>query len=373
MADVKKGDTVVVVGTRKGLFLFHSRDRKRWSSKGPYFKGDQIRHAVLDPRDGKTVWAAVTSEHWGAIAVRSTNFGGRWIRGKEGPRFSKDSGLSVTRIWQLRPGLDGDLWAGVEPAGLFRSDDDGNSWASIDALNSWPDRKNWQPGGGGLCLHTILPYPGDPKRMLIGISAVGTFGTSDSGESWRLMNGGIRRYTPGTPRAEDEIGACVHKMARDAEDPALVYHQNHVGVFRRRRGDPAWTVIEKGLPISDRKNPLSFGFPIVAHPHDGETAYVVPLEGDFNRVTLGGAMAVFRTTNGGKRWERLAKGLPQKNAWFTVLRDGMRTDDGDPAGVYVGTTTGQLYSSRDDGDSWQLLAEYLPQVQSVEAGTVGGR
>jgi len=372
MADVKKGDTVVVVGTRKGAFLFHSRDRRRWSSRGPYFEGEQVRHALLDPRDGKTIWAGVTSEHWGPITMRTTNFGGKWVRGAEGPRFSKESGISVTRIWQVQPGLDDELWVGVEPAGLFRSDDRGDSWASVDALNYWPGRDKWDPGGGGLCLHTILPYPNDPKRMLVGISAAGIFATNDGGMTWRMYDAGMRRYGKQEVFDREDLSTCVHKMARDPVDPSIVYQQNHVGVYRRRRGEPAWAKIERGLPTS-KSTGAPFGFPMVAHPHDAETLYIVPLVGDGNRVTPNGAMAVYRTKNGGTRWERLSKGLPQKDAWFTILREGLRTDDKDPAGVYVGTTTGQLYASRDEGESWQLLADHLPQVQSVEAATVGAQ
>lgn len=365
MVDVKKGETVVLVGTRKGLFVFHSKDRKRWQSRGPYFEGEQIRHATLDPMDGRIVYAGVTSEHWGPVVMRSKNFGGKWIHGEEGPRFSKESGLSVDRIWHVHA-HDGDLWVGTEPAGLFHSDDGGYTWASVDGLNYREGRKDWNPGGGGLCLHSILPYPGDPKRMLVGISAAGVFGTNDGGDTWRSMNGGVRKYSRDGVYEDGAAVSCPHKLVRDPTDPAVVYMQNHVGVYRRKRGDPAWTIIEKGLSSS-------FGFPMVAHPRDARTILVVPLEGDFNRVTPGGAMAVYRSTNGGQRWARLSKGLPQKDAWFTVLRDAMRTDDRDPAGVYVGTTTGQLYYSRNEGDSWQLLADHLPQVQSVEAGTVGGR
>ncbi len=372
MADAKKGDTVVTVGTRKGLFLFHSKDRRRWQTRGPYFEGETIRHALLDPTDGKALYAGVTSEHWGPMVARSTNLGARWDLGKEGPRFTKESGLTVTRIWQLQPDADGALYAGTEPAGLFRSEDDGVTWSSVDALNGWSGRDKWPPGGGGLCLHTILPYPKDIKRMLVGISAAGIFATSDGGSSWRMYDAGIREYGKQQFFDREDLSTCVHKMVRDPTDPAIVYQQNHAGVFRRTRGDAAWSVTEKGLPVS-KSTGGPFGFPMVAHPHDRGTAYVVPLVGDYNRVTQNGAMAMYRTRNGGKRWERLSEGLPQKDAWFTVLRDGMRTDSGDPAGVYVGTTTGQLYASRNDGDSWQLIADHLPQVQSVEAGTVGGR
>lgn len=370
MARPKKGDTVVIAGTRKGLFLFHSRDRRTWQSRGPFFEGDTVRHAILDPRDGKTLYATITSEHWGGIVARSTDFGATWTKGTEGPRFSKESGLSVTRIWQIQPGEDDDLYVGTEPAGLFRSTDHGETWQSLDALNYYPGRDQWPAGAGGMCLHTILAYPGEPKRMLIGISSAGIFGTSDGGASWRNMDAGIRSFVPGETN-EETTTTCVHKMARDPKDPAIVYQQNHMGVYRRVRGEPAWTRIEKGLPLNPAYN-APFGFPMVAHPHDRGTAYVAPLAGDGNRVMPGGAMAIYRTTNGGTSWRKLTKGLPQKDAWFTVLRDAMRADTNDPAGIYVGTTTGQIYSSRDDGDSWRLLADHLPQVQSVETGVVGG-
>ncbi len=372
MAAVKKGDTVVLVGTRKGLFILNSGDRRRWQTRGPYLRGQEVRHAILDPRDGKTVYAGGTDEHFGPAIARSTDFGGRWQTGEEGPRYSKESGLTATRVWQLQAGEGDELWAGVEPAGLFRSDDGARTWSSVDGLNYRPGRTDWPPGGGGLILHTILPYPGEAERMLVGISSAGIFGTHDGGATWREMNGGIRKYEGGT--MEDNVmGTCPHKIVRDARDPAVLYMQNHFGVYRRRRGDPAWAIIEDGLPKIPKKVPASFGFPIAAHPRDAGTAYLVPLEGDFNRVTPKGALAVYRTRNGGKRWQRLSKGLPQKDAWFTVLRDALRTDDEDPAGVYVGTTTGQLYASRNEGDSWALIADHLSNIQSVEAGTVGGR
>ena len=370
MARPKKGDTIVIAGTRKGLFLFGSTDRRTWRSSGPFFAGDTVRHAILDPRDGKTVYAAITSEHWGAVVARSTDFGATWKVGKEGPRFSKESGLSVTRIWQVRAGADDGLYVGTEPAGLFRSTDGGDTWSSVDALNSFPNRKEWPPGGGGLCLHTVLPHPTDPKRMLIGISSAGIFGTHDGGASWRNLDAGIRDFTP-EGACTETTPTCVHKMARDPRDPETVYQQNHVGVYRRGPDEGAWTRIEKGLPLNPAYG-APFGFPMVAHPHDRGTAYLAPLEGDGNRVMPGGAMAVYRTTNGGKSWSKITKGFPQKGAWFTVLRDGMRADTNDPAGIYVGTTTGQVFASRDDGTSWKLIADHLPQVQGIETGIVGG-
>lgn len=360
------GQTVLVVGTRKGLFVLRSTDRRSWRTSGPFFAGLPIYHGFLDPRDHQTIHAAVTSEHWGPTVQSSKDFGAKWTK-KSGPSYAKETGLSVDRIWHLAPGTDGDLWAGVEPAGLFRSTDGGTSWNSIDGINRWPGREKWVPGGGGLCMHTISPYPGDPKRMVVGASSVGVFGTGDAARSWRLMNGGISNpYHPKGTMAEGQHGSCVHKLARDAADPDLLFMQNHFGVYRRRRGDEKWTDISKGLPAR-------FGFAMVAHPNDAKTVYTVPLEADTNRVAPGGAFAVYRTKDAGKKWQRLSKGLPQKGAWHTVLREGLGTDGQEPAGIYVGTTTGELYASRNDGESWSTIATMLPPILSVTAGVTGRR
>jgi hypothetical protein len=207
--------------------------------------------------------------------------------------------------------------------------------------------------------------------MLVGISASGVFATGDGGKSWRGYNKGTHSYGQKKSYEKEEMSSCPHKLVRDAQDPAIVYMQNHAGMHRRRRGDDGWTVIETGLPTA--KSTLgTFGFPLAAHPHDRDTVYCLPLEGDYNRVVPNGAMAVYRTTNAGKSWEKLTKGLPQKAAYYTILRDGMRTDTNDPAGVYVGTLTGEIFYSRDGGDSWEQMADDLPGIQSVEAGTVGG-
>ncbi|MGQ0534699.1 MAG: WD40/YVTN/BNR-like repeat-containing protein [Methanobacteriota archaeon] len=360
--------TVVLAGTRKGLFVYGSRDRRRWSGSAPSFAGVPVHHAVLDPRDGKTIWAAVNSMHWGPTVVRSTDLGKRWHRPKQGPTFPKASGLSVAKVWHVAPGTrKGEVWAGVEPGGLFRSGDNGATWESVEGLNARPDRTKWMPGGGGLCLHTILPYPDDPDRMVVAISAAGVFGTNNGGKSWRLMNGGVRGdFMPeGKASKEDALGICPHKLVRDPTDPAVLFMQHHGGIYRRRRGDDEWTEITRNLPSR-------FGFPLAAHPRDPGTLYAVPLEGDFNRVVPKGAFAVWRTRDSGKRWRRLAKGLPQEDAWLNVLREGVATDDHDPAGVYVGTTTGELYASRDEGERWATVAEHLPQVMSVSAGVLSG-
>lgn len=375
MADVKTGDTVVIAGTRKGLFIFHSRDRKRWKARGPYHEGHEIRHAMLDPTDGKIVYAGLTSNHWGTRVLRSASFGGAWKKGAQSPRFSKKSGLSVAAIWQLRTDEDGTLYAGVEPAALFRSTDKGESWKSVEGLNARPERKAWQPGNGGLCMHTVLPYPGDTAKMVVGISSVGILGTKDAGESWKVMNGGIHGvFEPDKLMKDGQIGTCPHKIVRDGADPRILYQQNHAGVYRRVEGDDRWAATETGLPRTrlEAGRRWTFGFPVVAHPTKKGWAYLVPLESDFNRVAINGALAVWRTKDGGKKWHRLSKGLPQKGSYATVLRDGARADTNDPAGIYFGTTTGQLYLSRTEGDSWSLLADRLPPIHSVEAGVVGG-
>lgn len=360
-----KTSTLLAVGTRKGLFLLRSNDRRRWRTQGPYFPGLPVYHAFLDPKDGRTLWASVTSEHWGPTVHRSPDLGRRWVR-RAGPRYAKDTKLSVDRIWHVAPGDEADeIWAGVEPAGLFRSVDAGETWDPVDGLNRWPGREKWIPGGGGLCLHTILPYPDDPRRLLVGASAVGVFGSGDAGATWRLMNGSVRSgLLPTGKTREDEPGSCVHKVVRDARNPDLLYMQNHWGTYRRRRGDDAWTDISRGLPSR-------FGFPIAAHPHAGGTIYTVPLEADTNRVAPGGAFAVYRSRDEGRRWTRFEQGLPQVGAWHTVLREALATDRNEPAGVYVGTTTGQLYGSRNEGDSWATIASGLPSILSVTAGLTG--
>ena len=360
---VRKGNTVVCVGTRKGAFIFHSPDRRKWSGLGPYFEGIPVYHVTLDPRDGRTVYAGVTSEHWGPIVHRA-RIGRPFTRAKEAPKFPPSSGLAVTRIWHLEPGHPdepGTLYAGVEPAALFRSEDRGDSWRGLDTLNLHPSRGTWQPGAGGLCLHSILVDPRDPRHILAGISAVGTWETRDGGAIWTPENKGVRADF--LPDKYPEMGQCVHKLAWDAAGDGSVFQQNHCGMYHRGASGGAWTEISKGLPST-------FGFPIAAHPRKRGTAFVVPLVGDFNRVAPNGRLAVWRTTNGGKSWRRFSKGLPGPQAFTGVLREGLSADGEDPLGVYAGTNTGHLYASRDEGESWKAIADHLPPILSVSAGRV---
>lgn len=362
---VKKGSTVVLVGTKKGGFILHSEDRRKWSAMGPYMAGTGVYHMMLDPRDGRTVYAAAPnpSEHWGPAVFR-------WRIGESAkatrtiPKFDASSGLALSRVWHLEPGHADEpdtIYAGVEPAALFRSDDRGETWRGFDSLNYHPTRKEWQPGNGGLCLHSVLVDPRDPRHVVAGISAVGTFETRDGGGTWTMENQGVRADF--MPNAYPEYGQCIHKLAWDASTDGSIFHQNHCGTYYRGPGGGHWTEVTKGLP-SD------FGFAVAAHPHRKQTAYVAPLIGAENRIPPKGQLSVWRTTNAGKTWKRFTKGLPGPNAYMGVLREALAADRGTPAGVYVGTNTGHLYASRDEGESWKEIDGLLPPILSVSTGEV---
>ena len=357
MTTIPRGSTVVLVGTRKGLYVVHGKDRERWKLAGRYFEGVPVHNARYDPAEG-VAWAAVNSFQWGPVVHRSRTLT-KWTRGKAGPAYPKKSGWSVAKVWNVVGGgsaQPGVLYAGVEPAGLFRSEDDGDSWTQVAGLTKHPTRPKWQPGNGGLCLHTILPDPKDAKRMVVGISAVAVFRTDDGGDTWRPMNDGMTaRWFP--DRKPRDVGYCPHKLARDAEDPSVLYQQHHWGVFRWEEGRGRWIDVSRGLPSS-------FGFGL-APGSQGGTAFVVPLTGDEDRTTPG-EMAVYRTKTAGRAWQRLTTGLPRP-AHLTILREGVASDGLDPVGVYVGTEQGQVFATRDGGDRWDLVADNLAPVMSVTA------
>lgn len=328
---------------------------------GPYFAGTGVYHMVLDSRDGRTVYAAAPSEHWGPGVYRA-RIGEDFKATKNVPKFDPSSGLAVTRVWHIEPGpadASETIYAGVEPAALFRSDDRGDTWRGFDALNHHPTRKDWQPGNGGLCLHSILVDPRDARHLVIGISAVGTWETRDGGVTWTMENQGVR--TDFLPNKYPEYGQCVHKLAWDGAEDGSIFHQNHCGTYYRGPQGSRWTEISAGLPST-------FGFPIAAHPHAKRTAFVVPLLGDFNRVAPKGQLSVWKTTNAGKTWRRFSKGLAGPGAYMGVLREGLATDQEDPIGVYVGSNTGHLYASRNEGESWKAIADHLPAILSVSVG-----
>ncbi len=364
MAKIPKGSTVVLVGTRKGGFVFHSTDRRRWSMERPSMEGASVYHMILDPRDGRTVYAAAPSpaEQWGPALHRGT-LGGPLRTTKAAPKFDADSGLAVTRLWHIEPGPAQEpetVFVGVEPAALFRSRDRGDTWEGFPALNHHPNRKNWQPGFGGLCAHSVLVDPRNPRHLFVGISAVGTWESRDGGATWTPENRNVRAGF--LPDPYPETGQCVHHLAWDSSGDGSVFQQNHCGTYHRGPGGGAWKEVTAGLP-SD------FGFAMAADPHAKHTAYVAPLVGAENRVPPKGQLSVWKTTNAGRTWRRFSKGLPGPAAYMGVLREGLSTDGSDPTGVYVGTNTGHLYASRDAGASWKLITADLPPILSVSAGT----
>lgn len=366
MAKARKGSVVVLVGTRKGGFVFRSdARRKAWSLEGPHFKGYTIHHFVFDSRDdGGTLYAATHTDWWGPDIQRSHNWGRTWQGTKGGVRYAEDSGLSVKCVWHIRPGRPsepGVVYGGVDPAGLFRSADGGETWEEIRGLNRHPTRAKWSPGAGGLILHTILLDTFNPDRMFVAISAAGIFRTDDGGRTWQPRNAGTRADF--LPEKLPEVGQWVHKAVLAPSSPRLLYQQNHCGVYRSDSAGDTWVDICRGLPSR-------FGFPIAVHPHDPKTIWVIPMVSDQMRVCPNGCLAVYRSSTGGRAWQKQTRGLPTRNAHLLILREAMSTDACDPPGVYFGTQTGQLFYSRDAGSQWHLLADFLPPILSIEAAVV---
>ena len=352
--------TTVAVGTTKGLFLFGAG-----GVEGPFFKGERVPSVALDARREPTrILAGTVNEVWGA-GVRTSDDGARtWTDPAERPlKFPADSGAALAQVWQLQAGGAEDpdtFYAGVEPAALFRSDDRGESWSLIRGLWDHPHRTEWLPGFGGLGLHTVLLDPRDAERITIAISAGGVYRSDDGGDTWIARNVGVARAPQ---RDYAEFGQCVHKVARDAIDPDRLFMQNHGGLYRSDDNGDTWQDVANGVP-SD------FGFPIVAHPHAGDTAYVIPLESAEYRATPEARCRVYRTTDAGASWLPLTGGLPQQDAHLAVLRDAFCHDGLDPLGLYFGTRTGEVYESTDEGESWELLIEHLPPVLCVRAAPI---
>jgi hypothetical protein len=297
----------------------------------------------------------------------SDDFGKSWTNPEQAPiRFPADTGVSLKNIWQIAPGGAEEpnvLYCGVEPAALFKSEDDGETWSLVPGLFNHPHRPRWVPGNGGLALHTIVLDPMDRKRMYVGISAGGVYRTTDGGITWMAANRGIR--VTFQPNSYPEFGQCVHKIALHPAHPERIFLQNHWGVYRSDDYAESWIDIGNGLP-SD------FGFPVVIHPAKPDYVYVVPVESDIFRCSCDGRLRVYRTRNAGASWEPLARGLPQKRAYETVLRDAMTADSLEPAGLYFGTRGGQLFGSRDEGRNWEKIHEGLPGVVCVRCAVVEG-
>ena len=367
--DAKPGDVLLLVGTMKGAFVLGSdKNRKQWTVGGPYFPGRAIYALAHDQRQGRNrLWAAVNSSFWGSYLSTSENLGRNWTEPEAyNIKFPEGTETSLKQIWQLVPGHKDEpnsLFCGVEPAALFRSDDAGESWSLVKGLYDHPHRPQWQPGGGGLCLHTILPDPENKERMHIAISTGGVYRTDDAGKTWNSRNVGVRAQFLPPEHRFPEFGQCVHKIVSHPSKPERLFLQNHWGLYKSEDSGDSWTDIANGVP-SD------FGFALEVDPNNADTAYIIPLESDEFRCTPEAKLRVYRTRNAGESWEPLTNGLPQENAFETVLRDGMSADDLQPAGIYFGTRNGKLFGSNDAGESWQAIAQGLPPVVCVKTSVV---
>jgi photosystem II stability/assembly factor-like uncharacterized protein len=365
----------VLVGTRKGAFVMTSDGgRASWNMDGPLFGGWEIYHLKGSPVDPSRLFASQSTSWFGQLIQRSDDGGKTWT--PVGNQFSYD-GVPGThqwydgtphpwefaRVWHLEPSLtDPDtVYAGVEDAALFRSVDGGLEWQELAGLRGHGSGPAWQPGAGGMCLHTIILDPSNPSRIFAAISAAGVFRTDDGGKTWGPVNRGLR--SEGIPDPTAEVGHCVHRVTMHPSTPNVLYMQKHWDVMRSDDGGESWREVSGNLP-SD------FGFPIDVHAHEPDTIYVVPIKSDSEHYPPDGKLRVYRSRTGGDEWEPLTQGLPQANCYVNVLRDAMAVDTLDPCGVYFGTTGGQVYLSADAGDSWAPIVRDLPAVLSVEVQTV---
>jgi photosystem II stability/assembly factor-like uncharacterized protein len=386
----------VLVGTRKGAFILESDGkRENWEVSGPHFTGWEIYHMKGSPADPNRLYASQSSAWFGQVIQRSNDGGKTWEAPGGGVTVSpegfpkgesnkfvydttSETGKPLTthqwydgtqhpwefkRVWHLEPSLDDPdtVYAGVEDAGLFRSTDGAHSWQELSGLRGHGTGPKWQPGAGGMCLHTIILDPSDPGRIYIAISAAGAFRTDDGGKTWKPINRGLHsQYIP-DPNAE--VGHCVHHIAMNPSRPGVLFMQKHWDVMRSDNAGDSWQEVSGNLPTD-------FGFVIDVHAHEPETIYVVPIKSDSEHFPMDGKLRVYRSRSGGNEWEPLTKGLPQQNCYVNVLRDAMAVDSLDKCGVYFGTTGGQVYASADAGDTWKPIVEHLPPVLSVEVQTL---
>jgi photosystem II stability/assembly factor-like uncharacterized protein len=365
----------VLVGTRKGAFLLEADgQRKKWDVSGPHFAGWEIYHLKGSPVDPNRIYVSQGSGWFGQLMQRSDD-GGKTFT-PVGNAFQYD-GVPGThqwydgtphpwefkRVWHLEPSLtDPDtVLAGIEDAALFKTTDGGTSWAELSGLRKHGSGPHWQPGAGGLCLHTIVLDPTNPQRIVIAISAAGAFRSDDGGTTWKPINKGL--VSDGIPDADAEVGHCVHHIASHRSRPGTLFMQKHWHIMRSDDAGDQWTKVSGNLPTD-------FGFVIDVHAHEPETIFVVPIKSDSEHFPLDGRLRVYRSRTGGHDWEPLAKGLPEKDCYVNVLRDAMAVDTLDSCGVYFGTTGGQVYASADGGDSWNAIVRDLPPVLSVEVQTL---
>ena len=355
--------TLLLVGTKKGAFILESDEARRdWSMRGPLCEGWPVHDLIVEP--GGAILAGSGNAWYGPSVWRSEDLGATWTQSSAGMTYGEQA-EPIKTVWSLAATPDGGLLAGVEPAGLFRSSDGGATWSHVEGLTNHPSRDTWQPGAGGLILHSIVPHPDDPARTWVGISSVGVFETVDGGTTWEPRNVGVRAGF--NPDPYPVMGQCVHKlvMAGGGEATTL-YQQNHCGVYRSDDSGATWT------ELTDNGLPSEFGFPMVSHPRDPDTAWTIPLNGaDQGRFVPDGKPAVWRTTDRGETWTRETAGLPPKDAYLTILREAMARDTLDPVGITFGTETGQLWHSSDEGRSWRMITDALPEIWAVEAVVLG--
>jgi photosystem II stability/assembly factor-like uncharacterized protein len=389
----------VLVGTRKGAFVLTSDGkRQNWDVSGPHFAGWEIYHVKGSPANPNRLFASQTSGWFGQIIQRSDDGGKTWIQPGTPPgeknvqpagppkgesnKFVYDTSAATgkpltthmwydgtqhpwefKRVWHIEPSpTDPDtVYAGVEDAGLFRSTDGGQNWQELAGLRGHGTGPRWQPGAGGMCLHTIILDPKDPKRIYIAISAAGAFRTDDGGKTWKPINKGL--YSQYIPEPTAEVGHCVHHVVMHRSRPGVLFMQKHWDVMRSDNAGDSWKEVSGNLPTD-------FGFVIDVHAHEPDTIYVVPIKSDGEHFPPEGKLRVYRSKTGGNEWEALTKGLPQSNCYVNILRDAMAVDTLDKCGVYFGTTGGQVYASADAGDSWTPIVQHLPAVLSVEVQTL---
>jgi photosystem II stability/assembly factor-like uncharacterized protein len=358
---------ILGIGTKKGLFVAEAaKTRRRFTLRGPFGSGVAVYAVLIDTRGTPRFYASSCNPYFGMKVLHSTDLGNHFKETKSAPAFPKEDGRALANIWSLETGADKkDLWCGVEPASLFHSSDRGDSWEMVPGISNHEHARKWHPGNGGLCMHTILR---NGTHMHLGISTGGHYLSEDGGQTFTASNRGVAAGF--VPDPYPEFGQCVHKIARHPDAPGRLYMQNHggfpdhpgIGVLRSDDHGHTWRSISDGLP-SD------FGFPIVVHPHDPDTVYVVPLEPP-TRTCPGGAPAVWRSQDGGGSWHRLARGFPKKESFFTVQRDAMDIDDLKSPALYLGTTTGQLWMGRDSGEEWGCLFDSLPPIHCVKVAVV---
>jgi hypothetical protein len=355
---------VLFVGTKRGLFVLDTDEgRRKWNMVGPLLRGREVYHTVLDTRDGQTAWAATAHPVWGSHVHRSSDAGKTWELLEDAPHYDDARGMKA--IWHLALGqasAPNRIYAGIEPAGLFISEDRGDSWEPIKSLNDHKTNDTWQPAGGGLALHSILIDPYDETRMFCGISAGGVYRTDDGGATWEPINKGVRADF--LSKRYPKTGQCVHKLLMHPARQDRLYQQNHHGTYRSDDCGESWIEISDGLP-SD------FGYALALDPTDPDTLFVIPEESSEMRATVDGKLRIYCSRDAGGAWRPLTRGLPQENAYVSILREGLTNDTMEPCGLYVGTSSGHLFASRDRGESWQMLASFLPRILSVSVAVLG--